>query len=118
LPTLPPGGGDGGGGAHPAGGRRLAVRRVLEVRPREALVGEADVEQDDPGLLVLDEYALDGGMGACHGDRDGGTGEGPLSRCLGKAWSRASERSDGMESLVDTVWSEGCVVAGATAAGQ
>jgi hypothetical protein len=60
LPTLPPGGGDGGGGAHPAGGRRLAVRRVLEERPREALVGEADVEQDDPGLLVLDEYALDG----------------------------------------------------------
>ena len=56
LPTLPPGG---GGGAHPAGGRRLAVRRVLEERPREALVGEADVEQDDPELL-LDEYALDG----------------------------------------------------------
>jgi hypothetical protein len=74
-----------------------------------------------PATLVVGEICTcggGGGMRACHGDRDGGTGEGPLSRCLGKAWSRASERSDGMESLVDTVWSEGCVVAGATAAGQ
>jgi hypothetical protein len=73
-----------------------------------------------PAALVVSEICTCGvrGMGACHGDRDEGTGEGPLSRCLGKAWSRASERSEGMKSFVDAVWSEGCVVAGATTAGQ
>lgn len=48
------------GGPHPAGGRRLAVRRVLEERFGEALVRVPDVEQDDPGLVVVDEDALDG----------------------------------------------------------
>jgi hypothetical protein len=48
------------GGAHPGGGRRLALRRVLEEGLGEALVRVPDVEQDDPRLVVVDDDALDG----------------------------------------------------------
>jgi hypothetical protein len=48
------------GSANHCGGRRLALRRVLEEGLGEALVRVPDVKQDDPRLVVVDDDALDG----------------------------------------------------------